>query len=496
MKRATKLLVLVASLASLTALAAAPAASANLPWWQIVTGTRPTYLWEPTDNEQQLTIKNGSLGSAVKVQVKGATVACLGAGSIAAQCPGGSGAAITTAAQLEAALEAAFGTADVQVSGGPVQSGSALTATFLATTPDRPMPVISLTTANPEVEPKFIGTGEAELLNSGGSGRLSLTITNIGDAPVEASEDPVEIVDELPEGVIATGVEAFAGTPAVPIPVDCALEGETKVACSFEGVLPPYEAIEIEVLANLTGGPPVAGDPGKITVSGANALTASAPQPIQVSPDAVPFGLEVFSAKTEEQGGGPVMRAGSHPYQLTTTIQFNAGELAPGATRNEAIVEQPALPRNLRLSLPAGLVGNATQVSVCETADFYLRIVGKIINGCGPESAIGVASVTIIEPNAVGFRRIAVPVFNLRPEFGEPARFGFTVVPGVPVVIDTAVDPDDSYRIDAVVKNASQLATVLSTSVVIWGAPGDPRHDPSRGWNCAYNFEKIGTCER
>ncbi len=494
MKRTVRLAVLAAGLASVLALAAAPAASANTPWWQVLTGTRPTDMWEPTDNEQQLTIKNGSAGSAVLVKVKGATVACLGAGGAAKLCPGG--VTISTASQLQAALAAAFETPTVQVSGGPVEKGSGLTATFLILTPGRATPVISLASANPVKEAKEIGSGEAKLLSTGGSGRLSLTITNLGDAAVDATETPVEILDQLPQGTIATGVEGFAGAPGAPIPVDCALEGETKVACSFEGVLPPYEAIEVEVLASLTGEPPVAGAPGQVTVSGGNALPASAAQAIKASPDRAPFGFEFFSSQTEEEGGGAVMRAGSHPFQLTTTLQFNSGNVIPGATRDTTIVEQPALPRNLRFDLPAGLVGNATQVPACGTADFYLRVSGKVQNGCGPETAIGVASVTILEPAAVGLRRIAVPIFNLAPEYGEPARFGFAVAPGVPVVIDTSVDPADHYKIRAEVKNASQLAVFLSTSVVIWGAPGDPRHDPSRGWNCAYKFEIGGPCER
>ena len=90
---------------------------------------------------------------------------------------------------------------------------------------------------------------------------------------------------------------------------------------------------------------------------------------------------------------------------------------------------------------------------------------------------------TIIEPAVVGFARLAAPVFALPPERGEPARLGF-VPAGVPVFIDTAIDPSDSYRIDGVVRNASQAAQVLSATVTLWGSPGDARHDSARGWGC------------
>ena len=66
------------------------------------------------------------------------------------------------------------------------------------------------------------------------------------------------------------------------------------------------------------------------------------------------------------------------------------------------------------------------------------------------------------------------------------------------MLIDTAVDPDNGYRIVASVRNTSQLAQFVSSTVTIWGTPGDPRHDGERGWACAYNLGEqnaLGECE-
>jgi len=123
----------------------------------------------------------------------------------------------------------------------------------------------------------------------------------------------------------------------------------------------------------------------------------------------------------------------------------------------------------------------------------FFEITGT--NACPDESAIGVASTTVIEHSILGLVRLAVPLFNLPPGEGEPARFGLVVV-GVPVVIDTAVDPNNEYRIIAEVNNVPQVAQFLSSTVVIWGTPGDPRHDMSRGWNCVYTLEILGPCQR
>lgn len=470
-----------------------PTASASAaPWWQILTGSRPTNLWEPTDNVQEIETEIGEVfgfqGVAARVEVKGKTVGCIGtanfAGTFACEAEAGFP-PDETAAQLEATLEtgAAFGTAAVEVTGGPTG-----TAPFVVTTPKQAMPTIGVTPI------LGLGTAKSTVVSEGGSGRLVVTATNIGDAPVDATSTPVTIIDELPEGLEATDVEAFAGALGKAGPVKCEVEAADLVSCLFEDGLPSYEAIEVEILASLTGEPPVAGAPGKVTISGGNAPNASATQEVKVSPEATPFGIEQFSAQPEEEGGAPTTQAGSHPFQLTTTIQFNSGPLTPAATRRDSVVEQPAIPRNLRFPLPTGLVGNATAIPQCSMTNFF-KIVENT-NACPDQSAIGVAAITVVEKSALGFLREAVPVFNLPPAHGEPARFGIMVV-SVPVVIDTEVDPNNKYQIIAKVSNASQVAEFLSSTVSLWGSPGDPRHDGSRGWACAYHAEEVSRpCER
>jgi hypothetical protein len=471
----------------LVALPAASAIAAPSPWWEIVTGSRPSNLWEPTDRVQETKTENGEIGAALLVEVEGSTVACLGTG-LAGEfvCPGTGFAAIETAAQLEAALESALGTSAVEVSGGPVGG-----APFLITTPG---PAVIVSAAVPGLS----GSAQTTVVKPGGSGRLVLTLVNVGDAPLDATKTPLEIVDELPEGVEATGVEALAGVQGGAGPVECELEGADLVSCAFEDVLDPFDSIEVEVLVNLTGEPPVQGAPGKVSVSGGDGPAASEVQEIEVSPEETPFGIERFSARAEEEGGASAAQAGGHPFQTTTTIQLNAGHFEVAARRLESSVEQPAQPRNLRFPLPAGLVGNATTVPTCSMADFLERsTVAEAANLCPEASAIGAASALFVIKGVqgLGFERMAVPVFNLPPAAGEPARFGFVITESV-TIINTELDPDNDYRIVARVDNATQLPQVLSSTVTIWGAPGDPRHDTTRGWGCVFRAADAGPCER
>jgi len=491
---------------ALFAAAAMPlAASGASPWWQVLDGSRPSNLWEPTDSVQEIkTAKADVSGEEVliaEVEVGKEKVGCMAAGNYAPA--GGLPASflcaflgltpIETAVDLEAVLEGPYGAGKVQVSGGPTGGEP-----FIVTVEGRSVPSIRVSPLRPPGLPP-LGSASTAVLSVGGSGRLVVTVTNLGNEAVDASAEPVRIVDDLPEGVIATGVEAFAGAKDDNGPVECEVEtGGTRVSCEWTGdELPSYESIEIEIPVNLTGEPPVEGAPGTITVSGGGVEEKSASQAINVTPEKVPFGVEHFSTIAEEEGGKEATQAGRHPFQYTTTIQFNSGQFQPGADgvgRLGSSVEQPAQPRNFRFTLPAGIVGNTRSVPQCPLSDFYdgSRF---LTNQCPDDTAVGVAATTLVEKSTIGFTRLAAPLFNLTPDNGEPVRLGLTAG-GVSVVIDTEVDPDNEYRVIGTVRNTTQLAQILSSTVTIWGTPGDPAHNGQRGWFCGYHFgEPLGVCD-
>jgi hypothetical protein len=461
-------------LLALILLCVAPSASAapsGQAWWHVTTGSRPTHLWEPQNSVQEIVAPSTPFSLTVDGKFAGAF-------NFPPFFPAG------TAANVQTALEGAYGAGDVEVTGGP--AGSA------------PLIVTAIgDDANDFVAPIQGGGATVKVLQIGGSGRIVITATNIGNAPVDGTESPVTVVDELPAGVEATKAQAFAGAQGSGLTADCAVAGQL-VSCAFEEVLPAYNAIEVEIYVTLTGKPPVAVAPGTVTVSGGSAPPESEEQHLEITPEVTPFGIEAYSSEVEQLGGEAALEAGSHPFQFRTSLQFNAGfvhypvnGLSSGDVRRQSVVEQPAQPRNIRFSLPAGLVGDATQVPTCEMPLFN----ESLENECPAESAIGVASVTAVERAFIGLANFVVPVFNLPPAPGEPARFGFSVA-GAPVLIDTKVDPDNEYRIIASVSNTSQVVEVLSSTVVIWGTPGDPSHDSSRGFDCVDQPSQGTPCER
>lgn len=322
--------------------------------------------------------------------------------------------------------------------------------------------------------------------------QIVVTATNLGDAKLDGSKTPVTITDTLPAGLKVTDVAGhlarneklfgkFAGEMSCPVPA-----AHEPVSCTYTEILAPFETLEVaitvEVEKNLEG--PLSNElraSGGEGPGGTPVPSASAAVPLHVG-TSTPYGIEKFHVGVENESGTPATQAGEHPFQMTTTLDFNqvSTEFQLGEGEHQTRTS-PELTKDVQVTLPRGLIGNPNAVEQCSSVDFSAQI--GVHNDCGPNSALGVAVVTILEPKAAGLTTRAVPVFNLVPAPGEPARLGFFVVK-VFVTLDTSVRTGKDYAVVASVNNATTAATVVATKVTIWGEPGDASHDESRGWGC------------
>jgi hypothetical protein len=331
----------------------------------------------------------------------------------------------------------------------------------------------------------------------GDEAQFVVTATDIGDEAVSGASTPVTISYELPPGVTPIGLpQAFAGRGVpgrenVPPPLTgCEVTTQAGdralVSCKFTEILPPFEHLLMRIPAKLEGpedGRSVLGVQGG-NFQGKPAPAAQLPKQLEFSNGPAAFGAEAFELTPELDGGAPDKQAGSHPYQLTTTLDFNQtlGEFDT-ASEKGVFPSAVALPHDLRFKLPPGLVGNITAVPECSKVDFSTTIAEQTVNLCPPDTAIGVVSLVANDPVPAGFGAWAIPIFNLTPEAGEPARFGF-VLEGVPVILRTAVPTGGEYGVEVSVSEISQAVQLLSSQVTFWGVPGDASHDSARGWEC------------
>ena len=341
----------------------------------------------------------------------------------------------------------------------------------------------------PELEAKA-GAGSADVkvpVYGQPDGEVVVTAANLGDATLDARTAPVAIASTLPPGLTAVSIKGLAGRDSdIPRgPVDCDL---ASLSCSFkEGTLPPYYPIEVVIGVNVTG--PVSG-PVQARVSGGEALgggevaAGSASRVVRVGDEPAGFGVEDYELTPEEMGGVPDTRAGSHPFQLTTTFVLNRA-LRHSEGNIGLTGQSVALPKDVRFKWPAGLVGNPSPLPRCTLAQFLTLSEKGGSNDCPQQSAVGVARVLLDYTHAsAGEENLFVPVFNLEPSRGEPARFAFIVGFGTPVYIDPSVRSGEDYGITVNTDNISQELALLKAQVTIWGVPGRPEHDISRGWGC------------
>jgi hypothetical protein len=342
-----------------------------------------------------------------------------------------------------------------------------------------------------------------------GKGQIVITATNLGDASVKAETATVRIADTLPSGLHAVAIEGLAGVELAGSdqdgPVSCEL---SSLTCTFAGTVPPYDQIEV-VIGVAVGEAAVSGEVNQVDVTGGGAASASLDRPITVSGEPTPFGLQdnelAVETATGPGGAESGAPAGSHPFQVTSTLISNA-RFAPGRENvigkngvREAWPEPVALPKDLSVKLPPGAVGNPRVTPLCTLLQFDTKV-GSHSDGCSPQTAVGVASVHLYEPTLQILSDSTVPIFNLEPSFGEPARFGFYIpFTETPVTLDASLrggpGSGEEYAVTVGSQNVPQTIGLVTSELTFWGVPGDVRHDSSRGWGClALSKEKEGSC--
>ncbi len=320
-------------------------------------------------------------------------------------------------------------------------------------------------------------------LQPGGYGQIVVTASNLGDGEANGSSALTTISDKLPPGIVAIGISSQAGVFGSLGSGECSLEA---VSCTFSQAIPPYAEVLVELTVRVEADAQ-SGAINEAVAEGGGASRETSRHPLTVGGEATRFGVEQFELTPESVGGVPDTQAGSHPFQLTTTLDLNRD------LNESGVPVTPALAKDLRFYLPAGLIGNPGSVSQCTSVEFS-TLVG-IRNLCPPNTVIGVANTTVLIGGNTGRAfTIPTPLYNLVPQTGEPARFAFEV-DQVPVILDTSVRTGGDYGVVVTVPNIVQDTDFIASQVTFWGAPGDPRHNQQRGWNCLYPHFGEAPCE-
>ncbi|HEX5851721.1 MAG TPA: hypothetical protein VFY36_01390, partial [Solirubrobacteraceae bacterium] len=207
-------------------------------------------------------------------------------------------------------------------------------------------------------------------LPPGGEGKVFVSVTNIGDGSVNAAITPVTITDVLPPGLTPVSIASHTfvqgleqgseGTPCSlsPMPT-CTFSGPEPFEPALD-VLGPLDGImelNITVKVEKPLGT-VASLPNEVRVEGGGIPPKSVARTVTVNGAETQFGIEQYEFIPENEDGSTDTQAGSHPFQLTSTLGLNT-------TFGSGFEGPAALPKDLHVALPPGLVGNPGAVPQC-----------------------------------------------------------------------------------------------------------------------------------
>src|ERR1700686_1638579 len=204
---------------------------------------------------------------------------------------------------------------------------------------------------------------------------------------------------------------------------------------------------------------------------------------VVVVPAAADFGFlpgsEGFAFNLSNVDGSTVTQAGSHPFLATASIGLNR------APNEKSVLVSDGDLRDVHVALAPGLVGDVNVIPRCTQSQFATtpnsEEYGVSGAGCPPDTQVGVASVRTLDGlSATGENRPTVPVYNMVPPAGVPARFGFNVLKASNF-LTPSVRTGGDYGLTLDTENVPQIYSVVSVSVKMWGVPADPAHDGERG---------------
>ncbi len=230
------------------------------------------------------------------------------------------------------------------------------------------------------------------------------------------------------------------------------------------------------------------------------ALILAVCMPLLIAPaaPAAGLGLQSFEMSATEappaghapDALGPAdVQAGSHPYELITSFTLQEPELVG---RNRYRPVGGGL-KDVHAELPPGFVGDPNAVPKCP-----FRLL-QITGGCPDDSVVG-EIVTEIGASEAGkalhgeqvdaHEYATVPVYNMQAPSGVAAELGFRFIQLAPVLLDASVRAGGDYGITVSADNVSQAVSAWGSKLIIWGVPGDPRHDALRG-KCLGDLEQV-----
>ena len=188
---------------------------------------------------------------------------------------------------------------------------------------------------------------------------------------------------------------------------------------------------------------------GLLTLALGCALLAT----VGAAPAMANFGITSFSNTLTNQDTTPDTQAGSHPYDMTTSMTFT--QQSSGAVSENV--------KDVSVGLPPGLIGNPNATPKCPVTQLDS-------SSCPAATQVGELTITINLGG--GNSPISEPLYNLVPPAGMAAQFGANILV-VNTYLDVSVRTGSGYGLTTTSSNISTLLPLTGISVTLWGVPAE-----------------------
>jgi hypothetical protein len=290
--------------------------------------------------------------------------------------------------------------------------------------------------------------------------------TNVGSG---VSSGKIEITDVLPEHTVIVAVPQNGATAYQPGNLNG--EGEnipcsktaTEVSCATEEAIPPGGAISLHVDVEVTGNiHTLAPNRAEVSEEGSgvpSGVSASPPTPVGAGPAG--FGVQQLSVGAFGPEGERDVQAGSHPASVLTGITYNTVLDLEGNV-SQFPWEQVQEPKVENVDLPIGFVGDALSAPRCTA-------VAAAAETCPADTRIGVVGLF----KSVGIDDLFLNLYNIVPEAGYPAQFGFAFLHTVIMLRPRVLPSESGYVLSVPVPAVprSENIKLRGVTVTIFGDP-------------------------
>ncbi len=192
---------------------------------------------------------------------------------------------------------------------------------------------------------------------------------------------------------------------------------------------------------------------------------------IATTAQADPYVIESFSSRTTDAAAANDTAAAGHPFQNQTAFEFSSHRVV-----GEVSVNPNEELKDAAVTLAPGFIGNPAAAPRCGLGDIEET---EAASNCPPGSRVGTAVLSVSGaasgPDGKAVRNAHVPVYNLPPESGYPAQFGFEILNINTVLSATLLPRSESYGLTIGSKNAPKVQVVyFDATFCSYGAEGPP----------------------